>query len=166
MRLLVKAHSRASRLKGYLTWRVNECPSLQTLQQNYRAPENPVQLPSPLAQAGALTISSHWCTATATCVPRGFVSTSTSPGTALSGLKKRTRAGSGQLNKGRKFTVGKHEEEKAAKNISASANTYLNWSQLPTGIRAFHPATGATTAGPEGPIRDLPHPPPTPLPPS
>ena len=35
---------------------------------------------------GGLTISSHWCTATATCVPSGLVNTNTSPGTALSGL--------------------------------------------------------------------------------
>ncbi len=34
-----------------------------------------------------LTISSHWCTATATCVPSGLVNTNTSPGTALSGLE-------------------------------------------------------------------------------
>lgn len=36
---------------------------------------------------GGLTISNHWCTATATCVPRGLVNTNTSPGTALSGLR-------------------------------------------------------------------------------
>lgn len=34
-----------------------------------------------------LTISSHWWTATATCVPSGLVNTNTSPGTALSGLR-------------------------------------------------------------------------------
>lgn len=33
-------------------------------------------------------MSNHWCTATATCVPSGLVNTKTSPGTALSGLKK------------------------------------------------------------------------------
>lgn len=38
---------------------------------------------------GRLTISNHWCTATATCVPSGLVNTNTSPGTALSGLKKK-----------------------------------------------------------------------------
>lgn len=38
-------------------------------------------------RVGRLTISSHWCTATATCVPSGLVNTNTSPGTALSGLK-------------------------------------------------------------------------------
>lgn len=37
---------------------------------------------------GKRTISNHWCTATATCVPSGFVKTNTSPGTALSGLEE------------------------------------------------------------------------------
>ncbi len=39
-----------------------------------------------LQMSKTLTMSNHWCTATATCVPRGLVRTSTSPGTALSGL--------------------------------------------------------------------------------
>lgn len=38
-------------------------------------------------QLERLTMSSHWCTATATWVPNGLVNTNTSPGTALSGLK-------------------------------------------------------------------------------
>ena len=72
-----------------------ERPGLQTSRtnKNYHGPKH-VLLPRPpptMASSGSLTISSHWCTATATCVPRGFVSTSTSPGTALSGLEKRTR---------------------------------------------------------------------------
>lgn len=45
-------------------------------------------------QVGGLTISSHWWTATATCVPSGLVNTSTSPGTALSGLKTPNRESS------------------------------------------------------------------------
>ena len=46
----------------------------------YRDPNPPPHPPK------KLTLSSHWCAVTATCVPSGLVSTSTSPGTALSGL--------------------------------------------------------------------------------
>lgn len=42
--------------------------------------------PIPPPQTPQLTLSSHWCALTATCVPKGLVSTRTSPGTALSGL--------------------------------------------------------------------------------
>lgn len=57
-------------------------------------------------RAGGLTISSHWWTATATCVPSGLVNTSTSPGTALSGLKTTNRESSVFIffNKNKKIT--------------------------------------------------------------
>lgn len=52
-------------------------------------PNTPIILHLNVMQTNLLTISSHWWTATATCVPKGLVNTSTSPGTALSGLQTR-----------------------------------------------------------------------------
>lgn len=135
-RLLKKAHSGASGVRRHspdLMCRVNAQLSTSTNKSD-PSPASVLSAPPPMAGSAPLTMSSHWCTATATCVPRGFVSTSTSPGTALSGLKK--RAWQFSVIKEVNSLSMEQKKEKADKSSRAFAK-HLNLNQPPQGSRTF-----------------------------